>query len=271
MAALGHTPEKIPAVAATCTETGLTEGSRCSVCGTILTAQQATPALGHSWGGWIVVQEASVAESGIMRRTCDRCGETEETPIPRIDTGDLNDSGSLDDDDLLVMLACLHGTQDENIKLARADLDGNGSVDYEDFLMLLRSVRGDVTLDPAAMLMENGYSYEASLILQYAVGLIDTFPAITPIPVLDGDSETDADEADQDEEEPETEESSVSLDADPESEDTAPPEEPASQEQVQEPLPALLPEPEALPEPEEIPEDREDPVPDPEEGSIRPN
>ena len=38
------------AVAPTCTETGLTEGSHCGVCGTILTAQTPIAAIGHSWG-----------------------------------------------------------------------------------------------------------------------------------------------------------------------------------------------------------------------------
>ena len=47
--ALGHTEEVMPAVPATCTATGLTEGKRCSVCGEILVAQQETPALGHEW------------------------------------------------------------------------------------------------------------------------------------------------------------------------------------------------------------------------------
>ena len=45
-----HTEEVIPAVAATCTETGLTAGKKCSVCGEILVAQTETPAKGHTWG-----------------------------------------------------------------------------------------------------------------------------------------------------------------------------------------------------------------------------
>ncbi len=44
--ATGHTPEVLEAVAPTETETGLTEGSRCSVCGEILTAQEIIPATG---------------------------------------------------------------------------------------------------------------------------------------------------------------------------------------------------------------------------------
>ena len=41
----GHTAEVIPAVEATYDSTGLTEGSRCSVCGEILAAQEVTPKL----------------------------------------------------------------------------------------------------------------------------------------------------------------------------------------------------------------------------------
>ena len=48
IAALGHTEETIPGKAATCTETGLTEGKKCSVCGETLVAQEVIPALGHS-------------------------------------------------------------------------------------------------------------------------------------------------------------------------------------------------------------------------------
>ena len=48
--AAGHTPEVLAAVAPTCTETGLTEGSQCSVCGAILKEQEIVPALGHDWG-----------------------------------------------------------------------------------------------------------------------------------------------------------------------------------------------------------------------------
>ena len=63
--ALGHTEEIIPAVEATCTETGLTEGKKCSVCGEILVAQEETPALGHDWKG----------------TGCTRCDATRENPF----------------------------------------------------------------------------------------------------------------------------------------------------------------------------------------------
>ena len=46
--ALGHTEEEIPAVAATCTESGLTAGSKCSVCQEVLEAQTVVSATGHT-------------------------------------------------------------------------------------------------------------------------------------------------------------------------------------------------------------------------------
>lgn len=42
-----HNEEIIPGKAATCTETGLTEGLRCSVCEAVLKEQEVIPALGH--------------------------------------------------------------------------------------------------------------------------------------------------------------------------------------------------------------------------------
>ena len=52
--ALGHTEIVDAAKAPTCTETGLTEGKYCSVCGNVLVAQGAVPALGHTAGEAVV-------------------------------------------------------------------------------------------------------------------------------------------------------------------------------------------------------------------------
>ena len=48
-APLGHTEQILPGKEATCTETGLTEGRKCAVCGEILVAQEEIPALGHDY------------------------------------------------------------------------------------------------------------------------------------------------------------------------------------------------------------------------------
>ncbi|MCB7049450.1 hypothetical protein LIZ34_03560 [Intestinimonas butyriciproducens] len=55
-----HTEEVLPAVEATCTESGLTEGKRCSECAEIIVAQETVAALGHT------------TDTG----TCERCGQS---------------------------------------------------------------------------------------------------------------------------------------------------------------------------------------------------
>ena len=46
--ALSHTEVTVPAKEPTCTEAGLTEGKKCSVCGTVITVQKEIPAKGHT-------------------------------------------------------------------------------------------------------------------------------------------------------------------------------------------------------------------------------
>ncbi len=72
----GHTPEKIPAVAATCEQPGKTEGSKCSVCGEILTAQKDIAAIGHEWGEWQAGEEPTCEEKGRDYSVCKNCGQT---------------------------------------------------------------------------------------------------------------------------------------------------------------------------------------------------
>ncbi len=73
--ALGHTEVVDEAVAATCTETGLTEGKHCDVCGEVLVAQEVVDALGHTE----VIDEAVAAtctETGLTEgKHCEVCGE----------------------------------------------------------------------------------------------------------------------------------------------------------------------------------------------------
>ena len=72
--ALGHTVVVDAAVESTCTETGLTEGSHCELCGTVFVHQYVTPANGHS-----VVIDAAVeptcTETGLKEGShCELCG-----------------------------------------------------------------------------------------------------------------------------------------------------------------------------------------------------
>ena len=72
--ALGHSEEILPGKDATCTETGLTEGKKCSVCGEILMAQEVIAALGHNYEP--VVTEPTYTTQGYTTHTCVNCGDS---------------------------------------------------------------------------------------------------------------------------------------------------------------------------------------------------
>lgn len=80
------------AVAPTCTETGLTEGSHCSICGTVLTAQVIVPTIEHDY----------------VNRVCASCGEVlpYSVGLAFISNGDgtcyVDGVGSCDDTDIVI-------------------------------------------------------------------------------------------------------------------------------------------------------------------------
>ena len=69
-----HTVVTIPGKAATCTETGLTEGKKCSTCGDVLEAQTVINALGHSYSA--VVTAPTCTEAGYTTYTCSACSDS---------------------------------------------------------------------------------------------------------------------------------------------------------------------------------------------------
>ena len=66
LALKAHTPVAVPGKAPTCTENGLTDGVKCSVCGTVITAQDVIPATGHT--------------DADGDNACDVCGATIKQP-----------------------------------------------------------------------------------------------------------------------------------------------------------------------------------------------
>lgn len=72
--AAGHTVVTDPAVAATCTKSGKTAGSHCSVCNAVIKAQTTVPATGHNFSVWKETKAPSLTEDGKETRTCQNSG-----------------------------------------------------------------------------------------------------------------------------------------------------------------------------------------------------
>ena len=75
IAKIAHTEEAVPGKPATCTETGLTEGKKCSVCDEVLVKQEVIPAKGHTAVA-ISGKPATCTETGLTEgKKCSACGE----------------------------------------------------------------------------------------------------------------------------------------------------------------------------------------------------
>ncbi|HBH96012.1 MAG TPA: hypothetical protein DDX91_09675, partial [Ruminococcaceae bacterium] len=70
----GHTKVVDPAVEATCTEAGKTEGSHCSACGTVIKAQETIPAKGHMEVIDPAVEATCTEEGKTEGSHCSVCG-----------------------------------------------------------------------------------------------------------------------------------------------------------------------------------------------------
>lgn len=74
--ALDHTEVELPAKDATCTETGLTAGKKCSTCGTTTVAQIVIGAKGHTEVD-LPAKDATCTETGLTAgKKCSTCGTT---------------------------------------------------------------------------------------------------------------------------------------------------------------------------------------------------
>lgn len=68
--------------AATCTETGLTDGLHCSVCKKVLVAQSEIPKTNHEYNAsYKVIKDATCTEKGTIRYYC-ICGKTKDEELP---------------------------------------------------------------------------------------------------------------------------------------------------------------------------------------------
>ena len=80
--ATGHTVVIDKAVKPSCLNAGKTEGSHCSTCKAVLTAQKPVKALGHQWDAGKVTKAATCTKEGAMVFTCTVCGQPKGETIP---------------------------------------------------------------------------------------------------------------------------------------------------------------------------------------------
>lgn len=70
-----HTPVEMPAVAPTCTESGLTQGQKCSDCGEILVERKTVPAVGHTEVADPAVAASCTSPGKTEGKHCSVCSE----------------------------------------------------------------------------------------------------------------------------------------------------------------------------------------------------
>ena len=84
-AVLPHTPQEIPAVAATCTKEGSTAGSKCAVCGLVLVSPQRTEKTAHQYDGGNVSVSPTCQKTGVKTFRCQHCSDFYEEKLPKVE------------------------------------------------------------------------------------------------------------------------------------------------------------------------------------------
>ena len=65
----------VNAVAPTCQKTGLTEGMRCNLCGTMVVPQAIVETIEHIMSDWVIDLEPTETGNGKRHYECKACGE----------------------------------------------------------------------------------------------------------------------------------------------------------------------------------------------------
>lgn len=77
IAKLGHKLTTLKPVTATCTQTGLTEGKKCSTCGTVTAAQETVAKKPHTYKN--ITTKATLTKNGKVESKCSVCGYVSKT------------------------------------------------------------------------------------------------------------------------------------------------------------------------------------------------
>ena len=64
--------EVVKGYAATCTVAGLTDGTKCKTCGTIIAAQKTITATGHTYNSGVIISNATCTSNGTKKYTCSK-------------------------------------------------------------------------------------------------------------------------------------------------------------------------------------------------------
>lgn len=121
--------------APTCTAGGYTTHT-CTSCGDSYT-DNLTNATGHTMGPWEITVEPTEDQNGSKSRACANCDYVQTVTITINGIpGDMDDSGTVDVDDVLALLWHVLFPEEYPISVD-ADFDANGTVDVDDVLALL--------------------------------------------------------------------------------------------------------------------------------------
>ena len=80
--AKGHSLLTVKGYAATCDSNGKTDGYKCVLCDFVLQEQEDIRALGHDFDDGVVTKAAACVVTGVMRYTCNTCGQIDNQDIP---------------------------------------------------------------------------------------------------------------------------------------------------------------------------------------------
>ena len=186
-----HQPVIDEAKEATCLNSGLTEGSHCSVCHTVFVTQQVIQPKGHDWDEGEIISNPTCTTTGEKLYHCKNCGQTKSETIPIrghkpsaewsvIKEATTTETG-LEEKHCIVCGAVLESREIPIKTIILGDVNGDGHITVSDATLVQKHVAKLITLTDDALAAadtnKDGYITiaDATLIQKYAAKMIDHF------------------------------------------------------------------------------------------------